>query len=227
RITGNYGKAAPLYERALAIRQKVFGEQHPDTATSLNNLANLYQSMGDYAKAKPLYERALKIWEKVLGPEQPRTALSLNNLAGLYLDIGDYAKAEPLFERSLTILEKVLGSEHLWTALSLNNLARLELDMTKIGEARALALRSEKPQLKILSNILSFCSESRRLAYQNTLAPYTLFAAIDGSDSELASACLRYKGLVLDSIIEDRVLAERSENKEDHNLVRRLNTEKQ
>ena len=64
-----------------------------------------------------------------------------------------------------------------------------------------------------------FVLKPQRLAYQNTIVPYTLFAAIDGNDSELASACLRYKGVVLDSIIEDRLLAERSGNKEDQDLV--------
>jgi hypothetical protein len=32
--------ARPLYERALAIREKVPGPEHPDTAASLNNLAH-------------------------------------------------------------------------------------------------------------------------------------------------------------------------------------------
>jgi len=36
-----YAKAEPLLERALAIREKAFGPEHPDTAMSLNNLACL------------------------------------------------------------------------------------------------------------------------------------------------------------------------------------------
>ena len=51
---GDYAKAEPLYKEALEIRQKVLGREHPDTATSLNNLAELYEAMGDYAKAEPL-----------------------------------------------------------------------------------------------------------------------------------------------------------------------------
>ena len=39
---GDYAKAEPLYRRALAIREKALGPEHPDTATSLNNLAGLY-----------------------------------------------------------------------------------------------------------------------------------------------------------------------------------------
>ena len=81
---GLYAKAEPLYQRALAIDEKALGPEHPDTATSLNNLAVLYDAQGHYAKAEPLYQRALAIREKALGPEHPDTATSLNNLAELY-----------------------------------------------------------------------------------------------------------------------------------------------
>ncbi len=67
-----------------AIREAQLGADHPDTATSLNNLAGLYDAMGQYEKALPLYERALAISEAQLGADHPSTATSLNNLAGLY-----------------------------------------------------------------------------------------------------------------------------------------------
>ena len=50
----DYSEARPLFERALAIREKALGAEHPDTATSLNNLAGLLQSQGDLAGASPL-----------------------------------------------------------------------------------------------------------------------------------------------------------------------------
>ena len=40
-------------------------------ATSLNNLAVLYEDMGRYAEAEPLYRRSLEIREKRLGPTTP------------------------------------------------------------------------------------------------------------------------------------------------------------
>jgi Tetratricopeptide repeat len=36
---GDYAGARPLSERALAIREKALGPEHPYTATSLNSLA--------------------------------------------------------------------------------------------------------------------------------------------------------------------------------------------
>jgi tetratricopeptide (TPR) repeat protein len=107
---GDYAKTEPFLQRALKIREKALGPDHPNTAASLNNLAALYRSMGDYAKAKPLHERALKIREKALGPDHPDTAQSLINLAELYHSMGDYAKAEPLYEREKS--RKALGPEH-------------------------------------------------------------------------------------------------------------------
>jgi tetratricopeptide (TPR) repeat protein len=86
-----YASARPLCVRALAIREKVLGPEHPDTAESLNNLAFLFQNQDDLAGARPLYERALAIYEKALGPEHPHTAEVLNNLASLLWVQGDLA----------------------------------------------------------------------------------------------------------------------------------------
>jgi tetratricopeptide (TPR) repeat protein len=66
-----YTDAAPLLERALAIREKALGPEHPDVANSLNNLTDLYEAQGQYAKAEPLYQRALTIHEKALGRSTP------------------------------------------------------------------------------------------------------------------------------------------------------------
>ena len=58
---GSMRKAEPLYERSLAIYEKVLAPEHPYVATSLNNLAGLYQSLGEYEKVLPLRNRALRI----------------------------------------------------------------------------------------------------------------------------------------------------------------------
>jgi tetratricopeptide (TPR) repeat protein len=69
RAQGRYADAEPLYKRALAIREKALGPDHPDIATSLNTLAELYRAQGRYADAEPLYKRSLAIREKALGPD--------------------------------------------------------------------------------------------------------------------------------------------------------------
>jgi tetratricopeptide (TPR) repeat protein len=118
-----YSAARPLFERALAIREKARGPEHPDTAQGLNNLALLLRAQGDLAAARPLFERALAIREKALGREHPATATGLNNLALLLQAQGNLAAARPLLERALAIREKALGPEHPDTGGSLNTKA--------------------------------------------------------------------------------------------------------
>ncbi|HYR21738.1 MAG TPA: tetratricopeptide repeat protein [Chthoniobacterales bacterium] len=223
---GEYAKAEPLYQRALRIWEKALGPEHPNTALCLDNLAELYDKMGEYAKAEPLYQRALKIWEKALGPEHPNTALSLNDLALFYDKMGDYAKAEPLYQRALKIDEKALGPEHPYTATSLSVLALLYTDMGELKEALQLAARARRAQEKNLSNILSFTSEQQRLAFQQTTKPYTLPATL-GSVPELAEIVLRQKGVVLDSLLEDRLVAEASGDPRQREIIEQLRSDKQ
>ncbi len=41
RLQGRCAEAEPLYKRALAIKEKVLGPEHPEVATSLSNLGLL------------------------------------------------------------------------------------------------------------------------------------------------------------------------------------------
>ena len=75
-------------------------------ATSLNNLAGLYDAQGKYGEAEPLYRRALAIREKALGPEHPDVATCLENYAILLKKMGRGAEAEPLEARAQAIRAK-------------------------------------------------------------------------------------------------------------------------
>jgi CHAT domain-containing protein/Tfp pilus assembly protein PilF len=139
---GRYGEAEPLFQRALAIHEVQLGPDHPNTATSLNNLALLYDLLGRYGEAEVLYRRALAIREVQLGPDHPDTATSLNNLAALYRAMGRYGKAEVLYQRALAIAEVQLGPDHPNTATSLNNLAELYASLGRYREAEVLYQRA-------------------------------------------------------------------------------------
>ncbi len=113
---GSWLEAEAVFNRALAISEKLGGPEHPAVADSLNLLAALYASPvgrvmlpGRIEQAEPLFLRALAIREKALGPEHPAVAETLSDLAALYRSQGKYSQAEPLFLRALAIREKALG----------------------------------------------------------------------------------------------------------------------
>ena len=155
---GKFREALPIANRALRIRKGVLGERHPDYATSLNNLAGLYDSMGDYARAEPLLVEALKIRKEVLGERHPDCATCLGNLAGLYLDMGDYARAEPLYIEALKIRKEVLGERHPSYATSLNNLATLYEDMGNYARAEPLYVEVRTICKELLGDRHSICA---------------------------------------------------------------------
>ena len=61
-------------EKALEIHRRLLSDDHPDTASSYNNLAVNLDAQGKYAQAQPLYEKALEIHRRVLTDDHPDTA---------------------------------------------------------------------------------------------------------------------------------------------------------
>ncbi|MEJ6486604.1 tetratricopeptide repeat protein [Nostoc punctiforme UO1] len=147
---GLYKQASPWYKQCLEVTKKRLGEEHPDVALSLNNLALLYHSQGRYSEAEPLYIQALALRRKLLGEEHPDVALSLNNLALLYYSQGRYSEAEPLYIQALALTRKLLGEEHPDVALSLNNLALLYYSQGRYSQAEPLSIQALALTRKLL-----------------------------------------------------------------------------
>ena len=76
---GAYAQAEHWYADCLRDTQNRFGEEHPDVATSLNNLAGLYERQGRYEEAEPLYVQAIAILNNRLGQNHPNTNICFNN----------------------------------------------------------------------------------------------------------------------------------------------------
>jgi len=135
---GNYAEGIQAATECLDIRKQVLGDQHSDYASSLNNLAALYKSIGEYSRAEPLYRQAIALGATGLGKRHPDYAIRLNNLAALYKSIGDYRQAEPLYRQSIEILKNLGGDANRDYALSLNNLAGLYRSMGDYPQAEPL-----------------------------------------------------------------------------------------
>ena len=81
---GKYDEALAMYEKALSIRLKKLGDDHPDVATTYNNMAVVYMNQGKYEEALAMYEKALSISLKKLGDDHPDVATTYNNMAIVY-----------------------------------------------------------------------------------------------------------------------------------------------
>src|SRR5512140_3058473 len=144
---GEYARGEEAARQLVDEALKLFGDGHPDTATSFNVIADAQMRQRKYADAQKNCGAALNIYEQRLGPEHVSTAAALNNLALVLEKLGDYPNAESLLRRSLRILEKTLGKQHQDSATTLSNLGRvLDLQGT-FGETAGGAAAEDAKQL--------------------------------------------------------------------------------
>ena len=65
------------------------GEEHPDVAMNMNNLAELYRSQERYSEAELLYNGALKILVTRLGEEHPNSQIVQKNYQNFLQQVGN------------------------------------------------------------------------------------------------------------------------------------------
>ena len=90
---------------ALAIRERAFGPDHPKTAETRNELAQVYSRNGKDAEAEAGFRRAIESLERSGGAGNPPLANPLMRYADHLRRRGHYDAAEPLYRRSLQLLE--------------------------------------------------------------------------------------------------------------------------
>jgi len=125
-------KGKPHFTAALALQERALGRRHPETASTLNNLANSMLALGRLQEAHSLLTRSLAILEDTLGPQHPRVAIALSNLADIHRARRQYKLALEKYRRALAIDEAAYGPDHPEVAADRRNLAALLDEMGKI-----------------------------------------------------------------------------------------------
>jgi hypothetical protein len=74
----------------MDMRKKLLGAEHPDTLTSIANLAVTYGSQRRWNEAEQLEVQVIDMRKnlKLLGAEHPDTLKNMANLAGMYWNQG-------------------------------------------------------------------------------------------------------------------------------------------
>ncbi len=203
---GDYSASESFLLRAAQNRQKAIGTDNPDTARSWFHLACLYDKTGQYEKAGPLHQQAYEIRCKVLGPDHPETSASEGFWARHEHLVGNQEAAARLYQSALEKQRKFLGVNHPDNLKTLENFAALELERHRPDQARKLIEEAAGIREYLLQNLFTFTSEKRRIEFQKTLRFYSLAASL-GDPECLARIVYRTKGVVLDSLIEDHLIA--------------------
>jgi tetratricopeptide (TPR) repeat protein len=145
-----------LYRRALQLFIDAGGEDQPDVANVLNNLASVHYERGEYQDAEQLSARALAIMDALFAQDDLVAAADPDSLdacrriqrgaLSLYASArraqGDYAGAEAPLRRALSMVEEHFGADSEDMARSLNDLGMLYKYWGRFAEAEPLYLRA-------------------------------------------------------------------------------------
>lgn len=224
---GKKDEALAAYEKALRINEKALPADSADVADSLNDYAYALQDRNRTAEAIPLLERALTIREKTVGPDHPSVAEALNNLAMVYRNKQEFDRAKALLDRALIICRNTLGPEHLDVANLLNNradVARMRNDLPAAQEDILKAAEIIDLHIKRVLPALSFAEQQ---AFIDSRIPgevdRLLIACRQGESlSRAYSLIFRWKGLLIDSLKKQVVIARLSEDERYKTRVDRL-----
>jgi tetratricopeptide (TPR) repeat protein len=210
RERAEFAEAKAAFERALTIVEAIFGPDHLEVATRVNNLGGVLHDMGDLDKARAAYERALAIDKATFGPDHPNVARDVNNLGSVLQGLGDLAGARTAYQRALAIDKAAFGPDHPNVARDINNLGGVLKNLDDLNGARAAFERAlaiwekqlgpEHPQVATGANNLGMVLQDlgdldgAKAAYERALA---IFENVLGVDHPNVATLVNNLGSVL------------------------------
>jgi serine/threonine protein kinase/tetratricopeptide (TPR) repeat protein len=121
-VERRYEDSISSEKRALAIKERVLGENASDVAQTFGNLANPLAKIGRVQEALAVNDQAIGIYEKAMGRDHPDLANHLSTRSDLLNNLHRFSEAEAPARRALQIWQRELGPENLFLALPLTAL---------------------------------------------------------------------------------------------------------
>lgn len=165
-----------LLTKALEIRQRILGEDHPLVATCYNNMGGCMAVAGDNNKCIEYYEKGLQIRLKVLGENNESTAKSYTNLGAQLGEMGEIDKAIEHTKKAISIAVQLKNEYTRFAATCYDNLG---VFYNQKG-MHDLALVNCKKSLAIRKKMYGENHEDVAMSYNNIAIVYY---ALGGDDN--------------------------------------------
>ncbi|MGE0359342.1 MAG: tetratricopeptide repeat protein [Vicinamibacterales bacterium] len=164
---GVYDRSATLLERALQLRRSTLGPDHPDTAESMQGLAEAYRELARFDEAEAMHRETLAIKRRI-GSPPASIAVSLNDLGLTLSERGRFADAEPLLREAIDTWRRLGLDSAADVAVGLNNLAQTLRQQGRLDDAvaaldEAIAIRRQRfgNDHPLLANVLGHLGQVR------------------------------------------------------------------
>jgi CHAT domain-containing protein/tetratricopeptide (TPR) repeat protein len=172
--TTDANQALDHYEKALAIYQRIHGNDHAKIAIANTNIGFVYRSLEFFGDAINNFESALSIWEKIYPGSHPTKAFIYFNLGQTYLRMKNDKAAGEYYQKALTMYRQSYGNKHPGIATVLNAIGNLKLSSGHFDES------IEYFQHALISNVSDFneSNENYNPGLQNYYSGNTLLFSL-------------------------------------------------
>ena len=121
--TGDFLQAAIYQQKALAVNEREYGLDHPDTIKSYGDLAVFFYRLQHTELALHYVSRALYLLHLTCGADHPNTAATYINVAMMEESLDNVHVALRYLQEALHCNQKLLGPDHVQTAASYHAIA--------------------------------------------------------------------------------------------------------
>jgi non-specific serine/threonine protein kinase/serine/threonine-protein kinase len=131
--------AEPLLLQSVRTYRTTLGDDHGDTLSAINALADWYWYQSRFSSAEPLYLELVQRTQRIFGKEHPRTLKAEFDLASLYIFDNRLAEGERLTLEVLRTQRRILGEEHADTLSSMTSLQAVYFRQKRYADALPIA----------------------------------------------------------------------------------------
>jgi tetratricopeptide (TPR) repeat protein len=135
---GNFYKGVQWMEKACDYAIEHFGQDHPDTLSSMKNLILFYMEQGRKTEAEPLLIKLIEASKKAFGDHHHFTVGCMDRLGAFYVTTGQLKKALSLYNDLLVVKKEALGDHHPAVRNVLNNLAAIYSGLKELDQAEQM-----------------------------------------------------------------------------------------
>lgn len=175
---GRLEAAESALREATVVARGAWGENHPEQALALGDLALVLEARGEVDEAARLLRRAEAIQRRIFDGDHPHLATTLNNLGLVAAARGRIDEAESFYAQAIDMSQSVLPPDHPRLAARLHNLADLRVQAGRWEEAEALYRQALDMRRAVLGE-----ADADTAATRNNLAR-ALLAAGKHADAE-------------------------------------------
>lgn len=137
-VAESYEEALDHFDRAVAARSEVHGEDSPEIAETLNDMAMTHYQIGEYDLAEEKWQQSLRIFSTEMGPDHPKSLQLRSRLAAVKNHRGSHAEAAVELKEILEAQRGIYGNQHPVVATRLFELGYafyLDGEYERAGEA--------------------------------------------------------------------------------------------